>query len=56
MLIIPRNVTNAVTGAFLSTFTHDSGPMTGYVFPLSYYLPAWILRLRFAGLGNIDDR
>ena len=24
-----RNVTNAVTGAFLSTFSHVSGPMTG---------------------------
>ena len=24
-----RNVTNAVTGALLSTFSHASGPMTG---------------------------
>lgn len=26
---VNRNVTNAVTGAFLSSFSHASGPMTG---------------------------
>lgn len=25
-----RNVTNALTGAYLSSFSHASGPMTGY--------------------------
>jgi hypothetical protein len=26
-----QNVTNALTGAYLSSFSHQSGPMTGYV-------------------------
>lgn len=41
-LIWTQTVTNAVTGAALSSFSHASGPMTGYVLPycINYDLTA----------------